>query len=82
MLLDCIAAAPRKDVTKVNLTMEQASGLIAQLKAAIEGRQPLLDIVMPNGKKMIDWHDLGCGSRADQLTLGVDPARTLQHQFR
>ena len=41
-------------MTKVNLTMEQASDLIAQLKAAIEGRQPILDIVMPNGKKMID----------------------------
>ncbi len=41
-------------MTKVSLTAEQATDLITQLQAALEGRQPILDIVMPNGKKMID----------------------------
>jgi hypothetical protein len=39
-----------EDLTNVNLTVEQARDLLAQLSAALDGRQRLLDIVMPNGK--------------------------------
>ena len=38
----------------VGLTREQASDLIAQLRAALAGHGQFLDIVMPNGKKIGD----------------------------
>jgi hypothetical protein len=38
----------------VKLTIEQARDLIAQLRAALAGQGQLLDIFMPNGKKMGD----------------------------
>jgi hypothetical protein len=41
-------------MAKVNLTLEQASNLIAQMRAAEAGRGRFMDIVMPNGKKLAD----------------------------
>jgi hypothetical protein len=50
------SAIPRmeEDLTNVSLTLEQARDLLAQLSAALDGRQGLLEIVMPNDKKMSD----------------------------
>jgi hypothetical protein len=43
-----------KEVAKVSLTLEQASDLIIQLKAALADHAQFLDIVMPNGKRIGD----------------------------
>jgi hypothetical protein len=43
-----------EDLTNVSLNLEQARDLLAQLSAALDGRQGLLEIVMPNDKKMSD----------------------------
>ena len=41
-------------MAKVNLTLEQASDLISQMKTAEAGRVSFMEIVMPNGKKLAE----------------------------
>jgi hypothetical protein len=42
------------EMVKINLTLEQASDLISQMKTAESGRVRFMEIVMPNGKKLAE----------------------------
>ena len=46
--------AQNNEMAKINLTLEQASDLISQMKTAEAGRVRFMDIVMPNGKKLAE----------------------------
>jgi hypothetical protein len=65
-------------VAKASLTIEQASELIAQLRATLDGQQAFLEIIMPNGKKMRDCTSEYVGNVANALQrIELEPTSRL-----
>ncbi len=54
-------------MAKVNLSAEQANGLIVQMKGAHAGKGRFLDIKMPNGKRLGDCSSEYAGEVGEAL---------------